>query len=385
MKTALTGARIFDGTRFIEDSALVIDDTTVHGVVAQSQLPEGCLETHLNGGVLTPGFIDLQINGGGGVLFNNDPSEATLKTMTDALASYGVTRLMPTLITDTAELTRQAVAAARAAEQSNPGVLGIHVEGPFFSTLKNGVHRRDRIRTLTDADWSWLDSMSQIPAILTLAPEQVDNDDIRRIAALGIRVCAGHTNATYDEVLRAHDAGQSGFTHLFNAMRPMTGREPGVVGAAFALSDTWAGLITDGIHVHPGSIRIALQNKGYEKIFLVSDAMATVGSRQKSFELYGERIEEQDGRLVNQEGRLAGSAITLLDGIHYCIRTLGLPVEQVLAMATRVPAEYMNLAHRLGKLQPGRAADVCHLDDNYEIQAVWRNGEPIFNTQEASK
>ncbi|EAR07758.1 amidohydrolase family protein [Reinekea blandensis] len=220
MKTALTGARIFDGTRFIDHSALIVEGSTIHSIVAENQLPEGCQKKGLDGGLLTPGFIDLQINGGGGILFNNDPSESALKTMTDALVPYGVTRLMPTLITDTPEVTTKAIEAACAAQKSNPGVLGIHVEGPFFSTLKNGVHRRDRIRELSDSDWTWLQTMASIPSILTLAPEQVSSQDIQRIVDLGIRVCAGHTNATYDDVLRAHDAGQSGFTHLLMPCDP---------------------------------------------------------------------------------------------------------------------------------------------------------------------
>lgn len=379
MKTALTGARIFDGTYFHNDSALVIEDESILAIVLTGDIPADCQKIDLGGGLLAPGFIDLQINGAGGVLFNNSPNVETLKTMTDALLPYGVTRLLPTVITDVPEVTSAAVDAAIAAQKDNPGVLGIHVEGPFFSTQKNGVHRRDRIRLLNEFDWQWIERMATIPAILTLAPEEVPTEEIKRISELGIRVSAGHTNATYNEILAAHDAGQSGFTHLFNAMRPMTGREPGVVGAAFELKDTWTGLIADGIHVHPGSIRLALQNKGFNRIFLVSDAMATVGSSQKSFQLYGELIEEADGRLVNQEGRLAGSAITLLDAIHYCATEMKLPLEQTLAMASRVPAEYLQLSDRLGQFTPGAMADICHLDTDLQVKRVWRNGQPVFN------
>lgn len=383
MKSALTGARIFDGRQFHDECALIIENQYIDGIVPAEDIPQDCQCTSVDGGILTPGFIDLQINGAGGVLFNNAPHVETLKTMSDALLPFGVTRLLPTLMTDTQEVTIAAVNAAVQAQADNPGILGIHVEGPFFSPLKRGIHSRERIRTLTESDWAWIATMATVPAILTLAPEQVHPTDIRRIHQSGIRVSAGHSNATYAQIFAAHDAGLSGFTHLFNAMRQLTAREPGVVGAALELRDTWAGLIADGIHVHPGSMRLALQNKGPDKLFLVSDAMATVGSTDRSFELYGERITEKDGKLLDQEGALAGSTISLIDAVRYCVTDLNLSLEQALAMASRIPAEYMTLSSRFGRFTAGAHADICHLNTALQVLNVWRDGQSVFHARDS--
>lgn len=374
MKTALTGANVFDGHRVIENAALIYEENSIIGVVPRDEVPADCTITELNGGLLSPGFIDLQINGAGGVLFNNAPDIESLKTMAAAVRPLGVTRILPTIITDDITVTRAAVDACTEASKTVPGILGIHVEGPFFCLKKNGVHQKDKIRKVGNEDWDWIKKLSDIPSILTLAPDQVSPSDIQKISDLNIRICAGHTNATYDQVVSAHNAGLSGFTHLFNAMRQFSGREPGVVGAALTLKNTWAGMIADGIHVHNASMLHAIASKGYEQVFLVSDAMATIGSDQKTFELYGERIEEKDGQLVNAEGKLAGSAISLADAVRYCAHTLQLPVEQVLAMATRVPASYLNINSQYGTFASGAVADICHLDDELNVLSVWQDG-----------
>jgi N-acetylglucosamine-6-phosphate deacetylase len=294
--------------------------------------------------------------------------------MASAVRPLGVTRILPTIITDDVGITRAAIDACIEASQTLPGILGIHVEGPFFCRKKNGVHQEDKIRKIESDDWDWIKQLSDIPSILTLAPDQVSPAEVQKIAELGVRVCAGHTNALYNEVVAAHEAGLSGFTHLFNAMRQFSGREPGVVGAALTLKDTWAGLIADGIHVHDASMLHAIESKGYEHIFLVSDAMATIGSDQKTFELYGEQIEEKDGQLVNSEGKLAGSAISLADAVRYCANSLNLPLEKVLAMATRVPATYLKVEASYGTFATGSVADICHLDDQLNVQSVWQDG-----------
>jgi N-acetylglucosamine-6-phosphate deacetylase len=377
MKFALSGARIFDGFQIHEDTALLVNNEKIVGVTLITDIPDDFELVELEGGLLAPGFIDLQINGAGGVQFNNAPSVDTLETMANAMAPFGVTRILPTIITDDPEITRQAIESAMKAEKQIAGILGIHVEGPFFSPRKNGVHQLEKIRKISKDDWSWLDQLANIPSILTLAPEQVSTQDITKLVQRGIRICAGHTNAKYKDILSAHHSGLSGFTHLFNAMRPMTGREPGVVGAALSMKNTWAGMIADGIHVHDASMKLAINAKDYEKIFLVSDAMATAGSDTKFFELYGETIQETDGRLVNSEGKLAGSAITLHDAVKYCITQLNLPEEHVLAMASRVPAEYMQLQHLYGSFKTDCLADICLLNDDLSIRRVWQAGNEI--------
>ena len=375
--TALTGARIFDGFRIQIDSALLFADDRIVVLIPADRIPTGYRTIRLAGGLLAPGFIDLQINGGGGVLLNNVPTEQTMLTMAQSQVPFGVTRILPTVISDSVEVTDQAISAAQRCVKQDSGVLGIHIEGPFFSGEKSGVHRADKIRALVSGDWLWLERLAGLPSILTLAPERVSAEAIARIAALGVRICAGHSNASSEQVVAAHEQGLSGFTHLYNAMSQLTGREPGVVGAALTLTETWAGLIADGIHVHPTSIQTALNSKGFERIFLVSDAMATVGSPLTQFELYGETIQLREGRLINAQGRLAGSAISLLEAVKYCLDTLNLPLHQALAMASRIPAEYMQLDHQYGSFQPGRRADICLINDAWGIDKVWRSGQAI--------
>jgi len=378
MKYALIGARIFDGYSIVEQSALLVENDQIIDIVPSSSVGTSYEKIELQGGLLAPGFIDLQINGAGGVLLNNAPTEETMQIMADSIAAYGVTRILPTLISDDQTVTREAVQAALSATKKNSGVLGIHIEGPFFNSKKSGVHQKDKIRVLQEDDWDWLTQLAAIPAIVTLAPEKMQLDEIEKMDRLGIRICAGHTNAHYDDIAEAHEKGLSGFTHLFNAMRAMNSREPGVVGAALSLNNTWAGIIADGIHVHPASINTAIEAKSYEKIFLVSDAMATVASDTNQFKLYNETIELKDGQLINSEGRLAGSAISLLDAVQYCINEVNIPAEKVLAMASRVPAEFMQLDDQFGTFSKGKTADICWLSDDWNIQKVWRSGKPLI-------
>ncbi len=377
MKFALQGARIFDGFKFHDDSALVIEDGVIVQVTPCEHLDSSISVQNLSGGTIAPGLIDLQVNGGGGLLLNNDPSIETLNTMAAAHAQFGVTRILPTVISDGPEISIKVISAALSCDRINSGILGVHIEGPFFNAEKSGVHRLDKIRKIDDNDWQWIDQLARLPSILTLAPENTQHGIIQKISDKGIRVSAGHTNANYDEIADAVNNGLSGFTHLFNAMRQMHGREPGVVGAALSIENTWAGIIADGIHVHPTSLRTAINAKGFEQVYLVSDSMATIGSDLKHFELYGERIEEKDGRLVNAEGRLAGSAISLLDAVRFCINEINLPADRALAMASRIPATYMKIDDQFGSFLPNRIADVCWLSDDLRIQGVWRAGNKL--------
>lgn len=379
MHTALIAPALFDGVERHGPSALLIEGDSVRGRVAPAEVPSQYQRQELSSGVLAPGLLDLQVNGGGGVLFNNQPDAEALAAMARGHASAGVARILATLISDRPAVTEAGVqAAVAAAADAHSGILGVHVEGPFFSQERNGVHHSSWLRRVDDADWAWLEQAARVPAIVTVAPEQVEPADIRRMVSLGLRVSAGHTNAVHDEVRRALDAGLSGFTHLYNAMRPLTGREPGVVGTALADSDSWCGIIADGIHVHPTSVRLALNAKPRGKLYLVSDAMATLGSDAKTFDLYGEQIHEENGRLVNAAGRLAGSAISLADAVRYCVRELKLSLDEAVAMASRYPAEYLGIDNRFGSLRSGRMADISWFDDDLNIQGLWRAGQRLY-------
>ncbi len=380
MHTALIAPAVFDGYERHDSGALLIENERIVGCVSPADVPSHYERETLDNGLLAPGLLDLQANGGGGALLNNDPTLATLLTMAEGHARKGVARILATVISDTRIVTEQAVdAAVLASSDLHSGILGIHVEGPFFSNERNGVHQQDQLRKLEAADWQWLERAATIPGIVTLAPEQVLTSDIERMASLGLRVSAGHTNAVYDQVMPAIRAGLSGFTHLFNAMRPQTGREPGVVGAALTSDETWCGVIADGIHVHPASLRLALTAKPRGKVYLVSDAMATIGAVDKQFRLYGEWISEVDGRLINSAGRLAGSAISLVDAVRYCCEHLQVPADEAIAMASRYPAEYLGIDDRFGSLRPGRVADVTWFDESLNVKGLWRAGRKLVS------
>ncbi len=373
---ALTGARLFDGERFLEDHALVLDGNRIQAVVPRHELAADMPREALPGGILAPGFVDLQVNGGGGVLFNNAPSVASLERMTRGHRTQGTTRLLPTTISDTEPNLEACISAVREARALNPGILGVHIEGPFFSHFRRGVHREEYLRPLRDRDVDYLiDVAAELPVLLTLAPEMTTPGQIGRLVQAGIRVSAGHTNATQAQVAAAVSEGLSGFTHLFNAMRNMEGREPGVVGTALADRTTWAGIIVDGWHVHSESVRLAWQAKPHGHLYLVSDAMATVGSDVPGFDLYGERIQRVDGRLVNGEGKLAGSAIGLLEAVRNCVEQVGIPLEEALRMASLYPATYFGVADQLGRLQPGYQADLVHFSAEWEVSRTWVAGQ----------
>lgn len=383
MKYAICGAELFDGTKLLQQHSVVVDGHCIDSIVPDhskylAKLP--CIA--LDGGVIAPGFIDLQVNGGGGLLFNNAPSSTTIQHIITAHLSKGVTALLPTLISDQRDVLQAGIDATRhLLEQQQPGLIGLHIEGPFFNPQRRGVHNQDCIRPLTDDDVSWLCSNADIPLMVTLAPEQTRGGQIAALSAAGIIVCAGHSDADCEQISRALQEGLQGFTHLFNAMRPMTGREPGVVGTALADQDSYCGIIVDGHHVHPTSVLAAYQAKQDGKLFLVSDAMATIGSNKKSFELYGESIIEQDGKLLNSEGKLAGSAIGMIDAVRISQQQVGLPLEACLAMASLYPATLMQQHTQRGRLAAGFHADLVHFDKNFNVSHTWQAGELLFENE----
>lgn len=377
MTLALRTPRLFDGDQWREECAVLLDGSIVQDIVDGDDIPPGtpCLE--LPEGFLAPGFIDIQVNGGGGVLLNNRPDQAGVERMVAAHRATGTTAMLPTVISDTPAVQRAAATAVQAAMAAgNPGVLGIHIEGPFFAAARRGTHRADMIREPDSEDLRWLAELAaKVPTVATLAPEQLPAGAIAALTAAGVRVCAGHTDASYAQIAAARAEGLRGFTHLFNAMSPLASREPGTVGAALDGGDCWAGIIADGHHVHPASIRVAQRALPAGKLCLVTDAMATVGDEHKGFELYGERIEVRDGRLVNAEGALAGSAIGMIDAVRYCYREVGLPLAECLRMASLYPATFLGREQQLGRIAPGYRADLLLLDDDLRVLGSWAAGQ----------
>ena len=376
MKHALVGARLFDGEVFIDGHALVI-----HNGLIEQQLPINQLDTSieridLQGGVLAPGFIDLQVNGGGGAFFTNDTSLSALQNMLDGHRPTGTTSMLPTLISDTRAVHQAGVdAVARAISAGMQGILGVHVEGPFFDLARRGAHNERYIRTMEAADIEWLSESRPFKVMLTLAPEHALPGQIKALSDAGVVVCAGHTDAHYEQVVDAISEGLAGFTHLYNAMRPTTGREPGVVGAALDSANTWCGIIIDTYHVHAASARVAYAAKPRGKVYLVTDAMSTVGSTEKSFQIYGETIYEKEGCLVNAEGRLAGSAIGMIDAVRLNTRWVGMDLAESLRMASFYPAQFMQVDSYLGRIAPGFRADLVHFTDDFQVTSTWVAGD----------
>ena len=331
-------------------------------------------EIDLDGGWLLPGFVDTQVNGGGGVLFNDQVDVAAIAAIGAAHARYGTTAFLPTLISDTPAQIAAALAAVDAAiEQGVPGVVGIHIEGPFINEVKRGIHEAHRIRRLDDAILTTLTAPHRGRVMLTLAPELCDEDDIRTLVRHGVIVSAGHSDATYDEAQRAIAAGLSGFTHLFNAMSPLHHRNPGAVGAAFD-SDSYCGLIVDDVHLHPAVVRLAVRTKGKERIMLVTDAMPSVGTEVSEFTLQGKRIAVKDGVCIFEDGTLAGTHLDMASALRKTVEVTGLPVPDVSAMASATPAAFLSLADRIGAIAVGQRADWVWLDAGLAPRATWIGG-----------
>jgi len=380
MKQALVGARIFTGDEFLENHALVIHGEIIENIIPVAMLPADIAPVHLAGGVLAPGFIDLQVNGGGGVFFTNSPSVSAIQTILDGHRPTGTTSLLPTLVSDTRDVHQAGVrAVADAVAAGMKGILGVHVEGPFFNMARRGAHNEKYIRKMEQADIDWLvasvKAQHEFNVVLTLAPEQAGPGQIKQLTNAGVIVCAGHTDGHYEDIVAALQEGLSGFTHLYNAMRPTTGREPGVVGAALEDKNSWCGIIIDAHHVHAASARIAYAAKPKGKMYLVTDAMSTVGSPEKSFQMYGETIYEKNGCLVNAEGRLAGSAIGMIDAVRLNTTWVGVELTESLRMASLYPAEFMQRDHYLGRIRANYRADLVHFTHDFKVTHTWVAGD----------
>ena len=354
---AFVGASIHDGVSLHSGRALTIDVNGASTIVAPQALPSHWETLPLHGGIIAPGFVDLQVNGGGGVMFNDDQSVPALRQMAAAHATTGSAAILPTLITDTPERTSAAIdAVEQAVAEHVPGIIGIHLEGPHLSNARKGAHDDHLIRRMSDADLTQLlQAAERLPNVMvTVAPESTSNDQIRQMNAAGITVSLGHTDADYETCLAAFDAGARCVTHLFNAMSQMTARAPGLVGAALARNDIYAGLIADGLHVHPTMIRLAFETEGdSQKIFLVTDAMATVGSDVQEFRLNGRRVLRKDNRLTLDDGTLAGADLEIARALDVLVRHVDQDLASSLTRTTGIPRKLLRNPGNWGSLSAG--------------------------------
>ena len=380
--TAISGARIFDGADWHDDAALLIEFGYVAGIVPAGAIPAHAELVALDGGMVVPGFIDLQVNGGGGVLFNNAPTLESIRTISAAHAQFGTTALLPTLITDTAAINDEAIAAGIAAADARvPGFIGLHLEGPHLSLARKGTHDPGLIRPMDDADLARLTAAARaLPNLIcTIAAETVPPTQIAALVEAGAVVSIGHSDATFAEANEAFDAGASMVTHLFNAMSQLGNREPGVVGAALERPEVTAGLIADGIHVHPASIALALRAKGVPgQIFLVTDAMSQTGTDLTSFELNGRTITRADRALRLADGTLAGADLDMIDAVNFMIDVVGLDPSEALRMASLYPARAIGVDSTLGHLRPSAEASFVHLTDTRQVQSTWIAGNKVW-------
>jgi N-acetylglucosamine-6-phosphate deacetylase len=383
---AVVAGTVFDGTRSHRDCAVVVDGSRIEALVPRRELP-ATIRVHAvpEGAWLAPGFIDCQVNGSGDVLFNDAPTPEAIHRIAAAHLRYGTTALLPTLITDTPAKMQAAMAAVREAATGNPGVLGIHLEGPFLSPEKPGVHNPAlfRIPDAEDAATLVAGRAGLGAMLVTLAPERTPPGFIRRLAEAGIRVALGHSAATYAETRAALAEGLTGFTHLFNAMPQLGSREPGPIAAALEADNAWFGMIVDGHHVAPAMLRLALRGRAHP--MLVSDAMPPVGGRKPGFLLGGAGIAVRNGRCTRADGTLAGAAIGMADAVRNCVALLGVPLTDALRFASVEPAAFLGLADTLGRIARGYRADLVAFDPkDMEIYQVWVAGTPKGSPPTAS-
>jgi N-acetylglucosamine-6-phosphate deacetylase len=379
MGTAFVNGRILTPDGFIDGRALLIDGERISALVdAHDPRLARCRRIDLAGRVLLPGFIDTQVNGGGGVLFNDSPTLEGIRAIGAAHSRFGTTGFLPTLLSDDLQVLATAIHAVDEAIAAGvPGVLGIHVEGPFLSEARKGVHNASHFRELGRDMITLLSSLKHGVTLMTLAPEVTSPEVLARLAAAGVVLAAGHTDATYAEIESARRHGLRGFTHLFNAMSQLTPREPGAVGAALSDEDAWCGLIVDGKHVDPRVLRIALKAKRHERFMLVTDAMPSVGTDMRSFQLQGRTITVEDGVCIDEHGTLAGTALDMSRAVQNAIALLGLRPDEAVRMASEYPADFLGLAASHGRLTAGCRADLVIANDDFSVTDTWIGGQPV--------
>ena len=380
-KKAYIGAEIFDGNERHLNAALVLDQNKVCKIIPQVDLEPCCEVTSLAGGLICPGFVDIQVNGGGGYLLNDDPCLEKLEIICDTHAKLGTTAVLPTLISDLPDVTRAAHDCAIAAsEKKVPGFCGLHLEGPHLAYSRNGAHDKSVIRPMDENDCLDLEELAhKIPKVLTtVASEAVSTEYIRRLTSAGIIVSLGHSDCSFSKAQELVAAGATGVTHLFNAMSQFGSREPGLVGAALEIGQLSASLIADGFHVDVATINTALRaKKSPGTMFLISDSMSTTGTASKSFELHARQLLRKNGQLTLENGTLAGADLDLASAVRFMVHEVGICQNDAIKMATLFPSKFLGLETEIGVLQAGSRADFLWLNSNLEVLRVWRSGEIV--------
>ncbi len=369
--------KLFDGQNYIDDQVLTISDGKIIALDSDTSQIDDVLE-----GFVVPGFIDLQVNGGGGALFNDSPSLKNIQTIISAHSKFGTTAMLPTLITDKISVMEQAAdAMAEAIAEKVPGIIGIHFEGPHLSVAKKGAHIEEHIRPISSQEWKVLERKDIGQILVTLAPETVNAEDINRMVSLGIKVCLGHTNADFKTAQKALDAGADGFTHLYNAMSPIQGREPGVTGCALLNDQASCGIIVDGLHVDYDSCKLALKTKPAGSIFLVTDSMPPVGTNDIEFDLVGKKVRLENGKLTSTTGELAGSVLDMATAVENAHLGLKLSLDEAIRMASKYPANYINQSDIRGCLIIGSQADFVELDEQFKVKSTWIGGQAVYKKE----
>ena len=376
MSLALRNARLLTPAGFVTGRTLIVAGARIAAIVAAEAAEASAGSTlDLAGKLLLPGFIDTQVNGGGGVLFNDSPTVEGIRAIGAAHRRFGTTGFLPTLISDDLAVLASAIKAVDAAIAAGvPGVLGIHIEGPFLSEARKGVHDASRFLELDHDMVALLSSLKNGTTLMTLAPEVTSPGVMQRLAAAGVVLAAGHTNATIEEIDAARRHGLTGFTHLFNAMSQLSAREPGTVGAALSDADTYCGMIVDGHHVDPRVLKIALRAKRHDRFMLVTDAMPCVGTAERTFQLQGRTIHVEDGVCIDEQGTLAGTALDMGRAVRNAVALLGLPATEAVRMASEYPAEFLRLGSTHGRLAPGYRADFVVADESLNVLETWIGG-----------
>ncbi|ENC6730480.1 N-acetylglucosamine-6-phosphate deacetylase [Vibrio navarrensis] len=372
---ALTNCKIYTGSDVLSEHALIIDNGLIKAVLPTSELPQEIEQKDLAGANVSPGFIDLQLNGCGGVMLNDEITADTMQIMHKANLKSGCTSFLPTLITSSDADMRAAITAARDyhAQYQNQS-LGLHLEGPYLNVMKKGIHSVDYIRNSDNEMIDFICANADVVAKVTLAPELNASEHIEKLTQAGIVVSIGHTNATYTEACKGFEAGITFATHLFNAMTPMVGREPGVVGAIYDTPDVYAGIIADGFHVDYANIRIAHKIKG-EKLVLVTDATAPAGADMDYFIFVGKKVYYRDGKCVDENGTLGGSALTMIEAVQNTVEHVGIALDEALRMATLYPAKAIGVDDRLGRIKKGMIANLAIFDRDFKVKATVVNGQ----------
>jgi N-acetylglucosamine-6-phosphate deacetylase len=371
----IAAPQLFDGTAMRGPALVTVADGRIEDISFTGAAPAATV-TLPPDTILAPGFIDIQVNGGGGVLLNDEPTATGIRRIAAAHRRYGTTGLLPTLITDRIEAMEALAAAAPAALQI-PGVLGFHLEGPALNKARKGIHLDSEIRAPDARDLAAMKSFAACGrSLVTLAPESVPSAVIDELVQAGLRVAAGHSDATAAQVSDAADHGLTGITHLFNAMSQLNARAPGVVGAALDDERLFAGIICDGLHVDPVSLRLAFRCKGPERLMLVTDAMPLVGTTQRDFPLQGRRIALEDGRLTGPDGTLAGAHLTMMEAVQNAVEWLDLGLTDALTMASRTPAVFLGLGRELGAIVRGYRANLVAFNGRFDVVETWIGGQP---------